>query len=409
MADSIFKGGKIMKDLSEIGKAISPSLTMKLSAEATKLRSEGINVISFNAGEPDFNTPQPISQAGIRAIEEGKTKYTPATGIKELKKAISKELHDNYQVSYEFDQIIISNGAKQSFFNALFALLNPEDEVLIPVPYWVSYPEMVKLNRGKPIFVTTDEKTKYKINSNILNSYITENTKAIILNNPSNPAGIVYTKEELIDITNFCVENNIYIIADEIYSKLVYDDVKFYSVPSLGDKVKKLTMLVNGMSKAYAMTGWRIGYLATENQAILDIIGAFQSQTTGNPCTISQVASIKALEEGNRYAAIFADEFLSRRNLMISYLKSLDDISFIEPQGAFYIMVDISSYIRRKHEKNIRNDVDFCDILLHDSHVSVIPGSGFGMDNYIRMSYSTSTEDIKEGMERFKTFLSTFK
>ena len=388
---------------------ISPSITLEITAKANELKSQGIDVVSFGAGEPDFNTPENIIEAAIKAMKDGKTKYTPAGGILQLKETICNKFKNDNNLEYKPSQIIVSTGAKQSLANTFMAILNPGDEVLIPVPYWVSYPELVKLADGVPVFVNTDEKDNYKYTIESLNSALTSKTKAILLNSPNNPTGTIYNKEELVEIAEFAKENDLIIISDEIYEKLIYDGNEHISIASLSQDAYERTIVINGVSKTYAMTGWRLGYAAASEQ-IVKHMTSIQSHMTSNVNTIAQYAAIEALNGPIEDLKTMVKEFESRRNFMIEKLNSIDGISIIKPNGAFYIMVNISEYLNTSlNGTNISNSLDFAKVLLEEEKVAVIPGSGFGLDNYVRLSYATSKEIIGKGIERISSFLNKLK
>ncbi|MCT4604936.1 MAG: pyridoxal phosphate-dependent aminotransferase [Marinisporobacter sp.] len=391
-----------MKDqLSRKNKKISPSITLAITAKAKKMKADGMDVVSFGAGEPDFNTPQNIRVAAIDAMEKGYTGYTAASGLPDLKQAICDKLKKDNDLAYKPENIVISNGAKHSLFNALQAICNPGDEVIIPVPYWVSYPELVKLADATPILVETSEEEGFKYTKETLLKAINENTKAIILNSPNNPTGTVYTEDELKEIAEIAVKNNIFIISDEIYEKLIYDG-KHVSIASLGEDIKKLTIVINGMSKAYAMTGWRIGYLAADKE-IISIINNIQSHATSNPNTIAQYASIAALEGDQEPINKMIEAFVGRRNYMVEKINSIDGISCRKPEGAFYVMINISKLIGKTFNGfTINGSMDFAEYLLQTVNVAVIPGVAFGEDHYIRLSYATSLENIEEGLKRIE-------
>lgn len=388
-------------NLSEKGLKISPSVTLEITAKAKAMKEEGVDVISFGAGEPDFNTPENIRKEGIRAIEEGLTRYTPASGIIQLKKAICEKLKKENNLKYNPNNIIISNGAKHSIYNALMAIVNPGDEVIIGVPYWVSYPELIKISGGEPIYIQTKEENDFKFTISDLNNVMTKKTKAIILNSPSNPTGAIYNKDELMEIANWAVENNIFVISDEIYERLVYDG-EHISIASFNDDIKKLTIVINGMSKAYAMTGWRIGYAAA-HEDIVKVMGNLQSHTTSNPCSISQYASVIGLEGDQKSVLEMKKHFEERRDYMAETINSIKGLSCRKPKGAFYIMVNITG-VKGKIIKgvHINSSLDFAKVLLDKGNVAVIPGIGFGDDDYIRLSYATSMDNIIKGLVRIK-------
>lgn len=391
-------------NLSEKGLKISPSVTLEITAKAKAMKAEGIDVISFGAGEPDFNTPENIRKEGIKAIEEGLTRYTPASGIVQLKEAVCKKFKKENNLNYSPKNIIISSGAKHSISNALMAILNPGDEVIIAVPYWVSYPEMVKISGGTPVYIHTKEENDFKFTISDLNQALNNKTKAIILNSPSNPTGSIYTKEELSEIADWAIKNNIFVISDEIYERLVYDG-EHISIASINDDIKNQTIVINGMSKAYAMTGWRIGYAAA-NEEIVKVMSNIQSHTTSNPCSISQYASVEGLLGDQSNVEKMKKQFENRRNYMVDTINSIEGLSCRKPKGAFYIMVNISQLKGKTIKGNkIEGSLDFAKVLLDESKVAVIPGIGFGDDNYIRLSYATSMENIEKGLSRIKNIV----
>jgi aspartate aminotransferase len=391
--------------LSRKAEAITSSVTLEITAKAKKMKSEGIDVISFGAGEPDFDTPDYIKDAAIEAIKKGFTKYTPASGITELKKSICNKLERENGLTYNPSQILVSNGAKHSLNNALIAILNPGDEVIVPVPYWVSYPELIKLADGVPVYVNTSEEDGFQFTKEKLLSAITPKTKAIIINSPNNPTGAIYTNQNLKMVAEIAIEKDILIISDEIYEKLVYDGEKHVSIASFSEEVKKRTIVVNGMSKAYAMTGWRIGYAAADER-IIKAMSNVQSHATSNPNSIAQYASTAALQGGQDTIEKMRVEFENRRNYMVDRINSIPNISCRKPQGAFYVMMNISK-IKGKTigGKLIKDSVSFCSALLEGANVSLIPGSAFGADDFVRMSYATSHENIFEGLNRIEKFL----
>ncbi|NNG66724.1 pyridoxal phosphate-dependent aminotransferase [Caldanaerobacter subterraneus] len=392
-------------NLSQNALQITPSMTLEITAKAKQLKAQGVDVIDFGVGEPDFDTPDYIKEAAIDAIKRGYTKYTPSSGIPELKKAICEKLLKDNGLHYTPEQIVVSNGAKHSIYNALSAILNPGDEVIIPVPYWLSYPEMVRLAYGKPVFVHTKEENDFKITAEELENAITPKTKAIILNSPNNPSGAVYTREELKKLARVIEEANIFVISDEIYEKLIYEG-EHVSIASFGEKIKELTILVNGMSKAYAMTGWRIGYTASSLE-VAKVMSNIQSHTTSNPNSIAQYASVAALQGGEEEIEKMKEEFNRRRLYMVERVNKIKDLKCSTPKGAFYVMVNIEKYIGRElNGKTINGSLDFASALIDGANVAVVPALPFGMDNYIRMSYATSLENIKKGLDRIEDFLS---
>lgn len=390
--------------LSEKGLKISPSVTLEITAKAKAMKAEGVDVISFGAGEPDFNTPENIRKEGIKAIEEGLTRYTPASGIIQLKEAVCTKFKRENGLDYSTNNIIISSGAKHSIYNGLMAILNPGDEVIIAVPYWVSYPEMVKISGGVPVYLHTKEENGFKFTVSDLNQVLTNKTKAIILNSPSNPTGSIYTKEELTEIANWAIENNVFVISDEIYEKLVYNG-EHISIASLNENIKNLTIVINGMSKAYAMTGWRIGYAAARED-IVKVMSNIQSHTTSNPCSISQYASIIGLLGEQSNVEEMKKHFEKRRNYMVETINSISGLSCRKPKGAFYIMVNITQLKGRNIKgTKIEGSLDFAKLLLDEAQVAVIPGIGFGDDDYIRLSYATSMDNIEKGLARIKNIV----
>ncbi|MEG0371918.1 MAG: pyridoxal phosphate-dependent aminotransferase [Clostridium sp.] len=392
-------------ELSKRAKDISASVTLAITAKAKKLKAEGVNIISFGAGEPDFNTPSNILEAAEKALNQGLTRYTPASGISELKKAICEKLQKENNLIYKEEQIVVSNGAKHSLYNSLFAICNENDEVIVPRPYWVSYPELVKLVGAKPIFVDTPEENDFKYDIKTLVGAITPATKAIILNSPNNPTGSVYSKDELLKIAEIAKENNIFIISDEIYEKLVYDNTKHISIASLSEDAKQRTIVINGVSKAYAMTGWRIGYSAS-NIEVAKIMANFQSHATSNPNSIAQYASVEAISGTQVEVNKMIIEFAKRRDYMVDRVNSIKGLSCRKPKGAFYVMINISDLLGKTiNNKNINSSIDLCDALLDNAKVAVVPGAGFGSDSYIRLSYATSMENIIEGLDRIEKFI----
>ena len=393
-------------ELSDIIANIEPSLTMNITALANRLRSEGKDVIGFGAGEPDFDTPEAIKEAGIAAISSGKSKYTPAAGLPELKAAIIERCRLDYGVSYEPSEVVVSCGAKHSLNNAFLAILNPGDEVLVASPYWVSYPEQIQLAGAKMVTVETNADTDFKMNVSQLSALKTDRTRALVLNSPSNPTGSVYTKDELILISNWAVDNGLWIISDEIYDKLTYSNYEHICVASLSDAIKERTILVNGVSKTYAMTGWRIGYLMAP-QVIAGAIARMQSHTTSNPTSISQYAAIEALTMDQAVLNDMRQVFDRRRVLMIDTLQVIPGISINQPTGAFYAFPKIDALFGKTttHGKKITNSMTFCELLLEEANVACVPGIGFGSEGYMRLSYATSDENIETGLARINDWV----
>ena len=389
------------KNISNKLKSIQPSVTLAITAKAKSLKAQGIDIIGFGAGEPDFRTPKHIRDVAINAIENESIGYTAASGMESLKKAICDKLKRDNNLEYTQDQIVVSNGAKHSLFNTLSAICNPGDEVIVPNPYWVSYPELVRLVDANPVFVECPEEAEFKYTVEALEAAITDKTKAIILNTPNNPTGTAYKKEDLRAIADLAVKHNIYVISDEIYEKLLYEGTHT-SIASFNQDIKDLAIVVNGVAKAYAMTGWRIGYTACNNE-IAKAMSNFQSHATSNPNTIAQYATIAALNGPEETLNEMIKAFKERRDFMVEKINSIENLSCLNPQGAFYVMVNISKLIGKTiNGKAINNSIDFADYLLDDAKVAVVPGIGFGNDNYIRLSYATSLDNIKEGLNRIE-------
>lgn len=394
-----------MKELSYIAEKIQASTTLAIDAMFKQMKADGIDVIGFGAGEPDFNTPDNIKEAAYRAIEENKTRYTPAAGIMELRKAVCDRLRSDCGLEYEAAQIVVASGAKHSVFVALQTLVNPGDEVILPAPFWVSYYELIKMAGGVPVIVDATEAENFKMTAEKFAAAVTPKTKAMILNNPSNPTGMMYTKAELEAIAEICVKNEIYVIADEIYYGLVYDGREFTSFASLGDEVKDLTILVNGVSKSYAMTGWRIGYTAS-NSKIAKVMSNFLSHSTSAPSSVSQWAAVEALNGPQEGILAMRDEFEKRRNYIVERMNQIEGVSCLNPEGAFYVMMNIEKLIGRKFgEIEITDSDSFAKAFLEQGLVAVVPCSGFGAPNFVRWSYATSMENIKEGLDRLEKFL----
>lgn len=393
---------------SKKAEGITPSVTLAITTKAKELSNAGVDVVSFGVGEPDFNTPKHIIEAAIKAMEEGKTKYTATPGIPELRKAICKKFKNDNGLDYTVDQIIVSTGAKQCLANSFLAILNPGDEVLVAAPYWVSYPELIKLADGVPVIVNTTEETMYKYSLEALEKAVTDKTKAIVLNSPNNPTGTIYEKEELEMIAEFAKKHDLLIIADEIYEKLIYDGKKHISIASLSEDAYKRTIVINGLSKAFAMTGWRIGYLAADEK-IVKLMKSIQSHMTSGTNSITQYAAVAALEGDMTEQEKMVKEFEKRRNYMLQRIEKMKDISCISPSGAFYVMLNIGSYLGKSVSNiKINNSVEFADKLLDEDKVAVVPGAGFGLDSYVRLSYATSMKEIERGLDRIENFLKKF-
>jgi aspartate aminotransferase len=371
------------------------STTLAITAKANELKAQGKDVVNFGAGEPDFDTPDTIKKAAITAIEKGKTKYTPSIGTVDLRKAIAEKFLRDNNLSYKPSQIVVSCGAKHSIFNLIQILADDNDEVIIPSPYWVSYPEMVKIAGAKSKIVTTTKQNGFRITAADLKKNITDRTKILILNYPSNPTGMLYSKDELKAIAEICVKHNIYVISDEIYEKLIYDSNEFTSIASLGKEIYDLTLTVNGVSKAYAMTGWRIGYSAGSEE-IMEYVKKFQDHTTSNPTSISQEAAIQALHEPEDKIKAMCQIFKERRDLIVSLFDTIPEVSYIKPQGAFYLFCDFS---------RLGKSEEIAKRILDDVNVAVIPGDSFGAPGFIRLSFATSNERIQEGVKRIREWI----
>ena len=395
-------------NLSKKANSISPSITLEITGKANELKAQGVNVMSFAAGEPDFNTPKNIIEAAIKAMDAGYTKYTKTSGIVELRKAICKKLHQENNLNYSEEQIVVSTGAKQCLANTFLAILNKGDEVILQNPCWVSYTELIKLADGVPVIVNCDENDGYKLSAKNIEKAVTSKTKAILLNSPHNPTGIVYNKNELEEIAQIAKKYNLIIISDEIYEKLIYDGEEHVSIASLSEDAYERTIVINGLSKTYAMTGWRVGYTASSAK-LAKIMSSVQSHMTSNVCSISQYAALEALTGPQDSINMMKNAFEERRNFMMKKLEEIDEVSFIKPQGAFYIMVNITYFIGKSiNGVKINNSIEFAKMLLEEK-VAVIPGAAFGLENFIRLSYATSMEVIEEGLDRIKSFLGKLK
>lgn len=385
---------------------IAPSLTLEITAKAKKLKAEGVSIIGFGAGEPDFNTPEYITNAAKHALDIGFTKYTPAAGMPELKEAICKKFLKDNGLSYEPSQIVVSTGAKSSLFHAICAMVDESDEVILPSPYWLTYPELVKLAGGKTVFIKTTANDGYKMTAEELSAAVTDKTKLLILNSPNNPTGAVYSEKELSAIAKVCEEKGLYVISDEIYEKLVYGGEKHVSIAALSPYMKEHTVVVNGMSKSYSMTGWRIGYLAAPKD-IAKAVSSMQSHTTSNACSIAQYASVTALEseESDKFIEKMQETFDERRKYMVKTLQSTEGIILPEPKGAFYVFADVSAFYGKSFQgEKVTGSLSFAELALKKG-VAVVPGIAFGDDDCIRLSYAISIEDIKEGLKRLKDFI----
>jgi len=394
-----------VKELSQIARNVRASTTMTIDTMFKQMKAEGQDVIGFVVGEPDFPTPDHIKEAGYQAIRENITRYTAASGTNELKEAICRRMKADLGIEYGPDQVVISSGAKHVIYLALRSLIDPGDEVILPTPAYVSYYELIKMVGGTPVMVETTEAEGFKLTADKLRGAITGKTKALILNSPCNPTGMVYDREQLKALTDVCVEEDLYIVADEIYYSLVYDGKPFTSIASLGEAVKERLILVNGVSKSYAMTGWRIGYGLTRPD-IAKVMSSYVSHSTGSPCTISQYAAVTAMESSQEQVEVMRQAFEERRNYMVERMEAIPGIHCLKPEGAFYVMTDLRDILGRTlGGEVIHDDVDFATAFLRSQGVAVVPGEGFGAPGYVRWSYATSMENIKKGMDRLEKFL----
>ena len=397
-------------ELSKRAMSIKASTTMAISSKAAELKAAGLDVVAFGAGEPDFNTPAHIRQAGIDAIENGETRYTPAAGTPALRKAVCDKLKRDNGLDYEPAQVIISNGAKHSLINTFMAILNEGDEVIIPAPFWLSYSEMVRIAGGVPVVIQTKKENQFMMTKEELENAYTEKTKAVVLTSPSNPTGQVMGLEDLQMIADFAVSHDIFVISDEIYEKLIYDaDKQHISIASLGKEIYDRTIVINGVSKSYAMTGWRIGYAAAP-LAVAKLMASLQSHMASNPNSIAQAATVAALNGPQDCVAEMCVEFKKRRDYIYEREEAIPMISALKPQGAFYLFIDVSGTYGKSYEgAAINSAADFASILLDKKYVAVVPCADFGMPDYIRLSYATSMELIKEGMDRIEAMVKELK
>ncbi len=394
-----------MKELSHIAEGVRASTTMAIDTLFKQMKAEGQDVIGFAAGEPDFNTPDHIKEAAFTAIRENFTRYTPSTGILELKKAACARMKADFDIDYTPDQVVVSSGAKHMVYLALRALVNPGDEIILPTPAWVSYYELIRMVGGIPVTISTTEAEGFKLSPEKLEAAITPRTKALILNNPSNPTGMVYDKGQLTALTQVCVKHDLYIVDDEIYCNLVYDGRPFTSVAALGQDVKERTVLINGVSKSYAMTGWRIGY-AISPAPITKLMSSYVSHSTGSPCAVSQKAALAGLTASQEQVYTMREAFEARRDYMVSRINRMEGVSCIKPEGAFYVMMNIEKLMGRTLGGTvIHSGDDFADAFLRKALVAVVPGEGFYAPGFIRWSYATSMENIQAGMDRLERFL----
>jgi aspartate aminotransferase len=382
-------------------KKVAPSLTLAIDSKAKQMIKDGVDLVGFGAGEPDFNTPENIKEAGINAIRTNKTRYTPASGIPEIKAAVAEKFRNDNGLEYKPSDIIVSCGAKHSLYNIFMAILNPGDEVIIFSPFWVSYEEQVKIADGVPVFVRLEEPRNFEIDFNLLEQKITKKTKAMIVNSPSNPTGAVLSADSLKKLADIALKHKLLIISDEIYEKLIYNGKKHISIASFSKEVKAQTIVVNGVSKTYAMTGWRIGYLASDNREIVSAIDNLQSHSTSNPATMTQAAAVEALNTPDSIVQAMVFEFDQRRQRIMKRLDGIPGLTYVEPEGAFYIFPNFSSFIGKTIKgRQIKGSLDLADMLLNEAKVAVVPGIAFGTDNHFRLSYATSMANIDKGLDR---------
>lgn len=391
--------------LSRKAQAVKPSSTLEITAKAKELKASGIDVVGFGAGEPDFNTPKNICDVACEAIQSGFTKYTPVPGIVELKQAVCDKFQKFNHLTYSPNQIVISNGGKHSLTNIFSAILNPGDEVIIPVPFWLSYPEIVKLADGVPVLVKADKEQHFKVTAEQIENACTDKTKAIILNSPSNPTGMLYTREELQAIADVVVKKDIYVVADEMYEYLTYDGAEHISIASLNDEIYKRTITCSGVSKSYAMTGWRIGYTGSSAE-IAKLMSSVQSHQTSNANSIAQKAALEALTGPQDAMNAMTVEFDKRRKYMFERVSNMPLVSTIEPKGAFYVFINVSEVLKKSYKGEIiETSTNMAKILIEEFNVAVIPCPDFGAPDYIRLSYAISIEQIEKGLNRIEGFL----
>lgn len=394
-----------MKALSQQAQSVRASTTMAIDTQFKKMRAEGIDVIGFSVGEPDFPTPEHIKQAGIRAIENNQTKYTPTPGTLDVRQAVSKRLKEDWGLDYSTDEIVVTGGGKPVLYGALKALLNPGDEVILPAPYWVSYYELIKMTGGVPVVVETTEEDGFNLTPEHLRAAITPKTKAIILNSPSNPTGMIYSREHLQAIAQVCTEADLYVIADEMYSKLVFDGKEFVSFPTLSDDAKARTILVNGASKTYAMTGWRIGFAAASKE-IIKIMSNYFSHSLSGTCSIAQAAAAEAFAGSQAEIETMRQEFERRRNYLYERMSQIPGVHPVRSEATFYMLMNLSELIGKTlYGVEIHDADDFADVFLREGLVAVVPCTGFGAPHYVRWSFAVSMENIQKGLDRLEHFL----
>jgi len=382
--------------------SITPSFTIGISTKVNELKSQGVDIINLSIGEPDFFTPTSAKEAAKVAIDENRTKYDAVAGVKEFREVICKKLKDENSLDYVIDEIVVSSGAKHAISNTLIAITDPGDEILIPKPYWVSYPEMVKLTGGVPAFIDTDKANNFKVTKADLERSITDKTKAIFITNPSNPTGAIYSKEELVSIIDVCIKNDIYIIADEIYEKICYDG-NYTSIASISKEAKDITITINGLAKSAAMTGWRIGYTASSKE-LAKAISTIQGHLVSHPCTIAQYAGIEALRSGKEDMNVMLEGYRKRRNMAKEMFATIPGVDIVDPDGAFYIFMDLSSIKANLNYKESFS-IEVCNRLLEDYKLALVPGVAFGLDDFVRMSYAADINDVRKGIEIIGEFV----
>ena len=395
----------MVKPISKIASAISPSATLAINALYKQMQADGIDVVGFGSGEPDFNTPDNIKAAGIAAIEENQTRYTPAAGLMPLRKAVCARMKEDLGLDYEPSQVVVASGAKHSVYAAIMVCCDPGDEVIIAAPYWLSYSEMVRMAGAVPVEVVASKEQHFKITAEQLEAAITPKTKMFMLNSPSNPTGMVYTKEELEALAAVCEKHGIYVLADDIYYKLVYDGIEYTSIASVSPAMKEQCIIVNGVSKTYAMTGWRVGYTLS-NETVAKAMSSYLSHSTGAPATPAQYAAIEALTGPQDSVETMRQEFEKRRDHLVERMNKVPGVSCLKPQGAFYVMMDMSGFVGKEmYGHVIENDVDFAQLFLEKGLVATVPTSAFAAPNYLRWSYATSLEQIDKGIDRLEKFI----
>lgn len=395
----------MVKPISKIAAAIAPSVTLAISAKAKQMKADGIDVVSFGAGEPDFNTPENVKEAGIQAIRDNKTRYTPAAGIMELRQAICKRMKEDLNLDYAPNEVVVASGAKHSVYLSIMVCCDPGDEVVVAAPYWLSYAEMIRMAGAIPVEVHAKASANFKITAEQLEAAITDKTKMFMLNSPSNPTGMVYTKEELEALAAVCEKHGIYVLADDIYCNLVYDGISYTSIASVSPAMKEQCIVVNGVSKSYAMTGWRVGYTLS-NATVAKAMASYASHSTGAPATMAQWAAVESLEGEQDSVEQMRQQFELRRNHLVERMNKIEGVSCIKPQGAFYVMMDMSSFVgKTMYGHVIESDLDFAELFLEKALVATVPCTAFAAPNFLRWSYATSMENIDKGLDRLEKFI----